>query len=204
MKTAPTVSFVIPCYKQAAFPSQRHRERARPDGPGHGDHRRRRRHARPSGAGLPALSPRAPVTLGKVSVLAEPRGDRDVMPAESTRPRVAVIIPVYNGGPFLPLALESVMSQTFTDFVVAVVNDGSTDGWDYEKSCQIDPRSAVFRPGEYGLAGGQERGHLPHGCGVRRPPRCRRSLGTHEAGQAGRAHGREPHGDSLLHRLCSR
>ena len=42
-------------------------------------------------------------------------------------PKVSVIIPAYNAMAFLPETLESVMKQTFTDFEVLIVNDGSSD-----------------------------------------------------------------------------
>ncbi len=43
-------------------------------------------------------------------------------------PRVTVLMTVYNGLPYLPEALESVLAQTFTDFELLVVDDASTDG----------------------------------------------------------------------------
>ena len=42
-------------------------------------------------------------------------------------PKVSVIIPVYNVERFLPRCLDSVLKQTFEDFEVICVNDGSTD-----------------------------------------------------------------------------
>ncbi|MCA9057030.1 MAG: glycosyltransferase [Planctomycetaceae bacterium] len=46
----------------------------------------------------------------------------------SSAPRVTVIMPVYNGENFIREALDSVFQQTFTDYEVLVVDDGSTDG----------------------------------------------------------------------------
>jgi glycosyltransferase involved in cell wall biosynthesis len=42
-------------------------------------------------------------------------------------PTVSVVIPVYNGENYLRLALESVLCQTFQDFEIIVVDDGSKD-----------------------------------------------------------------------------
>ncbi|MCH5327160.1 MAG: glycosyltransferase [Duncaniella sp.] len=43
-------------------------------------------------------------------------------------PKVSVIIPVYNKVDRLLLCLESVIGQTYTDFEIIAVDDGSTDG----------------------------------------------------------------------------
>ncbi len=42
--------------------------------------------------------------------------------------KVSVIIPVYNGMPYLPQTLESVLGQTMRDIEIIVINDGSLDG----------------------------------------------------------------------------
>ncbi|HEV2619783.1 MAG TPA: glycosyltransferase family A protein [Acidobacteriaceae bacterium] len=42
-------------------------------------------------------------------------------------PKVDVIIPSYNTAKYLPIALESVISQTFADWRIVLVDDGSTD-----------------------------------------------------------------------------
>lgn len=42
-------------------------------------------------------------------------------------PKVSVVIPAYNAMKYLPKTLESVLQQTFTDFEVLIVNDGSSD-----------------------------------------------------------------------------
>ena len=43
-------------------------------------------------------------------------------------PRLSVVVPVYNVEEFLDACLESVVKQTFEDFEVVMVDDGSTDG----------------------------------------------------------------------------
>jgi hypothetical protein len=47
-------------------------------------------------------------------------------------PRVSVIIPSYNVANFIKETLDSAFAQTFRDFEVIVVNDGSPDSGDFE------------------------------------------------------------------------
>lgn len=42
--------------------------------------------------------------------------------------KITVLIPVYNGMPFIVSAVESILNQTFKDFELLIINDGSTDG----------------------------------------------------------------------------
>lgn len=48
------------------------------------------------------------------------------MTIEST-PLVSVLLPVYNAGKYIHEALESIIGQTYSDFELVVVDDGSTD-----------------------------------------------------------------------------
>jgi glycosyltransferase involved in cell wall biosynthesis len=42
-------------------------------------------------------------------------------------PKVTVVIPVYNGEKYLGIAVDSILSQTFPDFELLVIDDGSID-----------------------------------------------------------------------------
>lgn len=44
-----------------------------------------------------------------------------------SRPTISIIIPVYNAERYLRRCLDSIIAQTFKDFEVILVNDGSTD-----------------------------------------------------------------------------
>jgi glycosyltransferase involved in cell wall biosynthesis len=49
-------------------------------------------------------------------------------PATPEPPRVSILMPVFNSGPFLHDALASVSAQSFKSFELLVIDDGSTDG----------------------------------------------------------------------------
>lgn len=73
-------------------------------------------------------------------------------------PRVSVVVPVYNVESYLSACLESILSQTFSDFELLVVDDGSTDGSVALVEAIVDPRLRLIRQENRGLAGARNTG----------------------------------------------
>ena len=42
-------------------------------------------------------------------------------------PKISVLLPVFNGGRFLKESIESILTQTYTDFEILIIDDGSKD-----------------------------------------------------------------------------
>ncbi len=55
--------------------------------------------------------------------------------SESARPLISVIVPVYNGAPYLAQAVESVLAQGYAPIEILVVDDGSVDGTAQVAAC---------------------------------------------------------------------
>lgn len=72
--------------------------------------------------------------------------------SKTLSPGVSIILPTYNHLQFLPRAVQSVRAQTFSDFELIIVNDGSTDGTREYLDSLKDPRVRVIH---------QENKHLP-------------------------------------------
>ena len=73
-------------------------------------------------------------------------------------PRVSVVIPLYQTQDYIGAALSSVLAQTFTDFEVIVVDDGSRDGGPEIVRSRADPRVRVITQENRGLAGARNTG----------------------------------------------
>src|SRR4029077_841577 len=75
------------------------------------------------------------------------------------RPTIAVLIPCYNLGQYLEEALDSVLAQTFQDFEICVVNDGSTDAYTNDLISRLNrPKTKVVVVANGGLAAARNRG----------------------------------------------
>jgi hypothetical protein len=47
---------------------------------------------------------------------------------DSVNPLISILMPVYNSVPTLPTAVRSMLEQTFSDWELLIIDDGSTDG----------------------------------------------------------------------------
>lgn len=77
----------------------------------------------------------------------------------SSSPRVSVVIPVRNCRDFIGEAVQSVLSQSFFDLELLVVDDGSDD-WDYRQLEALDSRLRVIRLEGSGVSRARNTGML--------------------------------------------
>lgn len=73
---------------------------------------------------------------------------------------ISVIVPIYNGGGWLRPALESLRGQSFKDFEVIMVNDGSTDGSEEvcKEFCDMDSRYRLVAQPNSGVSAARNLG----------------------------------------------
>ncbi|MGE3149117.1 MAG: glycosyltransferase family 2 protein [Pseudorhodoplanes sp.] len=75
-----------------------------------------------------------------------------------TPPTVSVVVPCYNGGRFLDGLLACLAAQTFRDFEIVIVNDGSTDEATRRKLASLEPAIRVVHQDNRGLPGARNTG----------------------------------------------
>ena len=74
-------------------------------------------------------------------------------------PKISVIIPCYNQGAYLQDAVQSVLEQSFQDFEILIVDDGSTDAETVDiLKDRTWTRTRVIRTGNQGLAAARNNG----------------------------------------------
>jgi glycosyltransferase involved in cell wall biosynthesis len=74
-----------------------------------------------------------------------------------SEPLVSVIIPVYNGAKFLPAAVDSVLAQSYRNFEIVVVDDGSEDDTP-AVAAELADKIRYFREPHRGVAATRNRG----------------------------------------------
>jgi len=78
--------------------------------------------------------------------------------------QITVVVPAYNSMQYLPATLESVLQQTYADFEIVVVNDGSTDNTQEYVSSLTDSRLKMVFQENQGLAAARNTG-IAHATG---------------------------------------
>ena len=75
-------------------------------------------------------------------------------------PKVSVIVPVYKAEKYLRKCVDSILAQTFRDFEVLLVDDGSPDksGEICEEYAKKDPRVRVFHKENGGVSSARNKG----------------------------------------------
>jgi glycosyltransferase involved in cell wall biosynthesis len=103
----------------------------------------------------------------------------------SKRPRVTVVMPVYNNAPYVAAAIDSILRQTFVDFELLIVNDGSTDSTTKTVAGFSDPRLRLINREHRGLVASLNQGlamasgeyvAIMHGDDVAFPTRLSRQV----------------------------
>lgn len=76
------------------------------------------------------------------------------------KPKVSIVVPVYNVEPFLARCLDSLIAQTLKEIEIICVNDGSTDGSIrvLNAYAENDPRIRVISQINMGLGGARNTG----------------------------------------------
>ena len=75
-------------------------------------------------------------------------------------PKLSVVVPVYNTEKYLQECIDSVLAQTFDDFELILVDDGSTDksGAICDNYCQLDGRIRVIHQNNGGVTAARKHG----------------------------------------------
>ena len=79
---------------------------------------------------------------------------------EKTNPKISVIVPVYNVERYLPRCIDSILAQTFTDFELLLIDDGSKDtsGEICDEYASKDSRVRVFHKENGGVSSARNLG----------------------------------------------
>lgn len=77
-------------------------------------------------------------------------------------PKISIIVPVYNVEEYIHRCIDSILAQTFTDFELILVNDGSPDqcGKICDEYAENDSRIKVIHKKNGGLSDASKK------CGI--------------------------------------
>ena len=75
-------------------------------------------------------------------------------------PKVSIIVPVYKAEKYLHRCVDSILAQTFTDFELLLIDDGSPDnsGTICDRYAAADPRVHVFHKPNGGVSSARQCG----------------------------------------------
>lgn len=99
------------------------------------------------------ISPAQNLSLGLSRAVAD-------VPLENAAPLVSIIIPAYNVAAYIEETLATVFAQTFTDFEVIVINDGSPDTEEFEQAIRTYQDRICYLKQENGGASAARNGGL--------------------------------------------
>ena len=96
-------------------------------------------------------------------------------PEGEKAPLLSIIVPVYKVENYLPKCIDSILTQTFTDFELILVEDGSPDNCPAlcDAAAEKDARIRVIHQKNGGLSApqrraGRSKGRMDRFCGFRR------------------------------------
>ncbi|MEO7308262.1 MAG: glycosyltransferase [Ferruginibacter sp.] len=79
---------------------------------------------------------------------------------KSTDPKITVLMPAYNAEKYISAAIQSVLDQTFHDFELLIINDGSTDATEKIIRSFTDDRIRFINQANHGVAAALNMGLL--------------------------------------------
>lgn len=77
----------------------------------------------------------------------------------NSAPLISVIVPAYNVEKYIKTCLDSLINQTYSNFEIIVINDGSTDQTEeILRSCQSNPKFRIYSQKNGGLSAARNQG----------------------------------------------
>ena len=78
----------------------------------------------------------------------------------NSNPKISIIVPVYNVELFLPRCIDSILNQSFADFELLLIDDGSKDksGAICDEYAEKDKRIKVFHKVNGGVSSARNMG----------------------------------------------